>query len=233
MPPQAVTQQATATTVPPSASSTRGGRSSVAAAICVLGKKNNPIFLRCIEAYDEKRMYFESLVFCSMDIVDECIERKAHVHDRYLGFLCPIDEYQVFGYMTSTHIKFMVILFDENLVQESDLREFFRQAHNAYIAHMLNPFNPIDADQISSQRFITSIDNAVESCLEKPAPSQQGGSLPQSNATSSRRTVSTKTMTSPATHTSSQQPNKKIDALPRPGGGAISSSTVSPSTVPP
>mmetsp|Transcript_28951 Transcript_28951/g.93335 ORF Transcript_28951/g.93335 Transcript_28951/m.93335 type:complete len:161 (+) Transcript_28951:1715-2197(+) len=73
--------------------------------------------------------------------------------------------------MTATRVKFVVVLYDENLVQEPDLREFFAKAHAAYVEYMFNPFNTLDTDKIESNRFHSSIDLAVISHLEKPAPS--------------------------------------------------------------
>mmetsp|Transcript_8888 Transcript_8888/g.27352 ORF Transcript_8888/g.27352 Transcript_8888/m.27352 type:complete len:234 (+) Transcript_8888:40-741(+) len=149
--------------------------SAVTAAVCVLGKKNNPLFLRCTDKYKDQETYFQSLVFCSLDIVDECIQRKTQ--DSYLGFLCPIDDYQIFGYITSTKIKFIVVLYDENLVQEPDLRDFFQKTHAAYVDYVMNPFHRL-GDVITSNRFASSVDVAAITHLEKPAPSTKRPATP-------------------------------------------------------
>ena len=43
--------------------------------------------------------------------------------DMFLGHLCPIDEYRVYGYMTSTRLKLLAVLEDVNDIRESDLKK--------------------------------------------------------------------------------------------------------------
>lgn len=42
--------------------------------------------------------------------------------EMYLGHLCPIDEYRVYGYMTSTRLKILAVLEDVNDIREADLK---------------------------------------------------------------------------------------------------------------
>lgn len=42
--------------------------------------------------------------------------------DMFLGHLCPIDEYRVYGYMTSTRLKLLAVLEDVNDIREPDLK---------------------------------------------------------------------------------------------------------------
>ena len=40
----------------------------------------------------------------------------------FLGHLCPIDEYRVYGYMTSTRLKLLAVLEDVNDIREPELK---------------------------------------------------------------------------------------------------------------
>lgn len=42
--------------------------------------------------------------------------------DMYLGHLCPIDEYRVYGYMTSTRLKLLAVVDDTNDIREPELK---------------------------------------------------------------------------------------------------------------
>jgi len=116
--------------------------------------------------YAEKELYFQSLVFCSLDIVDECVARKANETDMYLGFLLPIDEFQIYGYMTNTNVKFIAIVDDRRRPEEPEWRAFFQKCHTAYVEYLRNPFNPIDAKKIEAPSFVAKVDAAVTTHLE-------------------------------------------------------------------
>lgn len=49
--------------------------------------------------------------------------RKDVSTDMFLGHLCPIDEYRVYGYMTSTRLKLLAVLEDVNDIREPDLKK--------------------------------------------------------------------------------------------------------------
>lgn len=138
------------------------------ATVSVIGKKNEPLYMRMFE--EEKETYFQSLVYCSLDVLDECVERKTQQQDMYLGFLCPIDEWQMYGYMTNTHIKFVAVVSDRHRLQDAQLRDFFVKVHAAYVDYIFNCFAPLDTDKITSKRFDAAIEKHVLSILEKPPP---------------------------------------------------------------
>ncbi|KAJ8608487.1 hypothetical protein CTAYLR_005725 [Chrysophaeum taylorii] len=147
----------------------------VTATVAVIGKKNEPLYLRLFDEYQTKELYFQSLVFVSLDVIDECVERKAMQQDMYLGFLCPIDEYQIYGYMTNSMIKFVVVLADVHRLQDFELRDFFQKVHAAYVEYLLNPFAPLDGDKIKSARFDAAIERHVATILERPPPAPGPG----------------------------------------------------------
>ena len=95
--------------------------------------------------------------------------------DSYLGFLAPIDDFQIFGYCTSTQIKFVAVADDRLVAPEGAWRAFFAAVHSAYVEYMLNPCSlipPADGGPqpaIASPKFRQKLDAAVEGHLEKAA----------------------------------------------------------------
>lgn len=130
------------------------------ATVSVIGKKNEPLYMRMFE---ENETYFQSLVYCSLDVFDE---RKSQ--DMFIGFLCPVDDWQLYGYMTNTRIKFVAVV--RHRLQDAQLRDFFVKLHAAYVDYIFNCFAPLDTDKINSKRFDAAVEKYVMSILEKPPP---------------------------------------------------------------
>lgn len=61
------------------------------------------------------------------------------VADCYLGLLFPAAEYQVYGYITNTRIKFLLVLRDPS-PRDDLLALLFKQLHATYVDHVSNPF---------------------------------------------------------------------------------------------
>ena len=89
-----------------------------------------------------------------------------------------MDEFQIYGYMTNTDVKFIAVLTDQNKVQESEMRAFFQKCHTSYIEYLRCPFAPIDADRLCSKKFDASIDAHVQQHLD--ASTSKQGSLGES-----------------------------------------------------
>lgn len=53
----------------------------VTAAVAVLGKLNHKFYFRLFDEYKKQPEYFESLVYVSIDVLDECKDRKAMQQD--------------------------------------------------------------------------------------------------------------------------------------------------------
>lgn len=49
----------------------------------------------------------------------------------FLGHLCPIDEYRVYGYMTSTRLKLLAVLEDVNDIREPELKRVRKEGKKA------------------------------------------------------------------------------------------------------
>ena len=76
----------------------------------------------------------------------------------FLGLLCPVETFRVYGYCTTTRIKFFIVVEDEALSSEqqinadSDIKSLLKTIHRLYVEEMLNPFTDITGP-IKSKRF--------------------------------------------------------------------------------
>jgi hypothetical protein len=83
----------------------------------------------------------------------------------WLGLLGYIDECKIYGYLTSTKIKFMASIHDvhdgkDDLVREAGLKSLFSEIHNAFTQYTLNPFTKNNT-KIQSSRFDTALTEVV------------------------------------------------------------------------
>ncbi|MBZ3872169.1 Trafficking protein particle complex subunit 2-like protein [Sciurus carolinensis] len=126
-------------------------------------RKNYPLYIRSTPM--ESELKFHYMVHTSLDVVDEKISTmgKALVDQRelYLGLLYPTEDYKVYGYVTNSKVKFVMVVDSSNTaLRDNEIRSMFRKLHNSYTDVMCNPFyNP--GDRIQSRAF----DNMVTSMM--------------------------------------------------------------------
>ncbi|XP_046934881.1 trafficking protein particle complex subunit 2-like protein isoform X1 [Lynx rufus] len=117
--------------------------------------QNYPLYIR--SAPTENELKFHYMVHTSLDVVDEKISAmgKALVDQRelYLGLLYPTEDYKVYGYVTNSKVKFVMVVDSSNTaLRDNEIRSMFRKLHNSYTDVMCNPFyNP--GDRIQSRAF--------------------------------------------------------------------------------
>ena len=80
----------------------------------------------------------------------------------YLGYLCPIEEFHLYGYVTNTHIKIIVAVEEQvgTGTAQPELQTFCKQAHSLYANQLLNSFARL-GEPISSPRFEQGVDDLV------------------------------------------------------------------------
>lgn len=131
----------------------------------VVGQSNNPLYLKpFLVLPEEDALKFQYIVHCSLDAVEEKVTalRKATgegTGDAYLGMLYPTEDYRVFGYITNTRMKFILVV-DEPIPKDEEMRMIFKRFHAAYVDAISNPF--YDANTaIHSQAFDASVRTIV------------------------------------------------------------------------
>lgn len=139
--------------------------------VAILGKENNPLYIRAFSQHDPLRFNF--IVHAALDFVEEKVQ--GHVgaaggggstskHDLYLGMMYPVQELRVYGYMTNSHIKLIAVL-DEDEVKDDQMRALFRRLHALYTDTVANPFYSPDAELSESASFDRQVERIVEAGL--------------------------------------------------------------------
>jgi hypothetical protein len=106
----------------------------------VVGQQNNPLFIRLFAPRDDE-VKFHYMVHASLDAVEEKVllrRNPGEVPELYLGLLYPTEEYRVYGYITNTHIKFVLVL-DEVNPRDDALQNVFKPLHNLFVDVTSNP----------------------------------------------------------------------------------------------
>ncbi|NXM91904.1 TPC2L protein, partial [Oenanthe oenanthe] len=150
--------------------------------------QNYPLYIRSVPTENELKFHYT--VHTSLDVVDEKISAmgKALVDQRelYLGLLYPTEDYKVYGYVTNSKVKFVMVVDSSNTaLRDNEIRsvsaasrapwgagnnksihspplpfQMFRKLHNSYTDIMCNPFyNP--GDRIHSRAFDTMVNSMM------------------------------------------------------------------------
>lgn len=133
----------------------------------VLGQTNNPLYLEAFQnkGKQEDVLKFHYIVHCALDAIEEKVAapRKApgEIFDTYLGMLYPTEDYKVYGYISNTRIKFILVV-DEMLQKEDEVRMLFKRFHSAYVDAVSNPFYTTSTP-VASKRFDASVRTMVTS----------------------------------------------------------------------
>ena len=61
-------------------------------------------------------------------------------NNNFLGLLLPIEETRVYGYITNTKIKFILIVEDDGDNIDVEIQRLFNDIHELYIQDIMNPF---------------------------------------------------------------------------------------------
>lgn len=150
------------------------------ACITVVGKRNELLYLQTFlpptdpngSYYDPLRFHF--LAHSALDAFDERSAGKSSrpptssasftgantANDMFLGHLCPIEEFRVYGYQTSTHLKLIAILTENEPVRENDLKNVLQGLHTLYVSYLQSPFSPLSG-KITSARFAKGVERQV------------------------------------------------------------------------
>ncbi|KAK3257722.1 hypothetical protein CYMTET_33201 [Cymbomonas tetramitiformis] len=120
----------------------------------VVGPSYNPLHLQTF-ALDDDPLKYHYIVHCALDVIDERLSppsprsRGAGGNDPCLGYLYSTEDFKVYGYVSNTHVKFLLVLDDP---ETKDVRELFHRFHSAYIDAVSNPFQ-LPGHSITSRSF--------------------------------------------------------------------------------
>ncbi|PKC16387.1 Sedlin [Rhizophagus irregularis] len=119
--------------------------------IAIIGKQNNPLYIKNF-SLSHPDLKYHYIAHTSCDVIEE----RA---DTYLGLLYAMEDLDVYGYITNTRVKFVVVLSVTDAIKNTDMKNLFKRIHNAYINQVCNPFYNLDGKRsIVSKRFVAAID---------------------------------------------------------------------------
>ncbi|KAM7479462.1 hypothetical protein LguiA_027675 [Lonicera macranthoides] len=155
--------------------------------VAVVGHQNNPLYIQSFTEADDA-LKLHHIVHCSLDVVDERVNNPKKsgptLNETFLGLLYPTENYKVYGYLTNTKVKFILVTTDLD-VRDADVRnilvkkmecqtrigwecwvpywkKFFRRFHSAYVDAVSNPFH-VPGKKITSRTFAERVSTIVKS----------------------------------------------------------------------
>lgn len=79
---------------------------------------------------------------------------------QFVGLLGPWEDLRLYGWMTTTQIKFLVAIQDAEI--DGDIIGLLRRLHQTYVEYRLNPLGPLTGP-IQSKRFDEKVRQTIES----------------------------------------------------------------------
>jgi hypothetical protein len=75
--------------------------------------------------------------------------QRASSSTHWMGGICPIEEYEIYGYVSSSDVKILALLDRDGIIplkkreKEIDIKILFAKVHECYVKHTMNPFTKI------------------------------------------------------------------------------------------
>ncbi|KAH7518396.1 hypothetical protein FEM48_Zijuj09G0167200 [Ziziphus jujuba var. spinosa] len=101
------------------------------------------------------------VVLCRKLLLNNPKKSGPTLNETFLGLLYPTENYKVYGYLTNTKVKFILVTTDLD-VKDADVRNYFRSFHAAYVDAVSNPFH-VPGKKITSKTFAERVTNIVKS----------------------------------------------------------------------
>uniref|UniRef100_A0A674ML70 Trafficking protein particle complex subunit 2-like protein n=1 Tax=Takifugu rubripes TaxID=31033 RepID=A0A674ML70_TAKRU len=97
----------------------------MAVCIAVIAKENYPLYIRCVPVQNELKFHYT--VHTSLDVVEEKISSAGKSigdqRELYLGLLYPTEDYKVYGFVTNTKVKFVIVVDSSNTsLRDNEIR---------------------------------------------------------------------------------------------------------------
>ncbi|XP_072013876.1 trafficking protein particle complex subunit 2-like protein [Amphiura filiformis] len=135
----------------------------MAVCVAVIAKENYPLYIHTIPTENELKFHYT--VHTCLDVIEEKVTSAGKSandpRELYLGLLYPTEDYKVYGYVTNTKVKFVIVVESSNTqLRDNEIRNMFKTLHNAYVDMLCNPFYTA-GENIKSRTF----DNVVSQMM--------------------------------------------------------------------
>jgi len=136
------------------------------ACAAIVGQEGNPLYLEAFSPRSnaDDTLRFSYIVHCALDAIGDKLSAPkrtpGEAADAFLGLLYPTEDYAVYGFVSNTKVKFILVIANASILKDDDLRAVFKRFHAAYVDAVSNPFYNIGSP-ISSSRFAASVRGIV------------------------------------------------------------------------
>ncbi|KXN74488.1 Sedlin [Conidiobolus coronatus NRRL 28638] len=139
--------------------------------IGIIGKQNEPLFIHSFNT-DINELKFHYLIHTSIDLIEEKITNSTNnrikENEQYLGLLHIVEDFVIYGYVTNTKIKLILIAsLNDQIIRDIEVKKIFKNILASYIMIISNPFyDPILPNQkINSKYFSALLDRIGKGLL--------------------------------------------------------------------
>lgn len=135
---------------------------TMAICVAIIGKDNAPKYFTCTKPEEELNLQYK--VLSSLDIIEEKLNgttKNSDHRELYLGSLYSLEAHKIYGYVTNTKIKFVIVVDSINTaLRDNEIKSMFRKLHSIYADTVCNPFH-IPGEQITSKQFNIKVKNII------------------------------------------------------------------------
>nr|XP_054769489.1 trafficking protein particle complex subunit 2-like protein [Lytechinus pictus] len=136
----------------------------MAVCVAVIAKENYPLYIRTIPTENELKFHYT--VHTCLDVIEEKVssvgKSSTDLRELYLGLLYPTEDYKVYGYVTNTKVKFVIVVESSNTqMRDNEIRNMFKTLHNAYVDMLCNPFYT-PGENVKSRAFDSTVNQMMK-----------------------------------------------------------------------
>ncbi|KAL0811669.1 hypothetical protein ABMA28_009117 [Loxostege sticticalis] len=151
----------------------------MAVCVAVIGKDNSPLYIGGIgnDSGSDNELSRQWLVHTALDALEERLTTtgngaagananaaRTDMRDLYLGLLYSTDTHKIYGYVTNTRIKLVLVTHSTSPsgsnIRDAEVRAALRRLHALYADAVCNPFH-LPGDPINSQKFDKQVKNLM------------------------------------------------------------------------
>ncbi|KAI7865467.1 Sedlin [Spinellus fusiger] len=128
--------------------------------IALIGKQNTPLYIKNF-SNTHPDLKYHYIVHTSIDVIEERVTNGPKNLDLYIGLLYAMEDLAVYGYITNTRVKCVVVVsVSDCVIRDADMKaQIFKRVHTAYASQVCNPFYNLDSQKpLSSKAFVKAID---------------------------------------------------------------------------
>ena len=132
--------------------------------IAIISNDNSPLLMQTSSAYKSSELDLMFLAHSSLDVIEEKLTARNTAVDQrelYLGQLYPTEQYKIYGYVTNSKVKILVMTENTSQNIDQEVKILFKQLHRSYTQLISNPFYR-PGDKIQTPSFIKYIEDILK-----------------------------------------------------------------------